>query len=41
MKDWKGIVLVVGAVFVSIFFYFLIHIGYGAGFFRGLIYGRL
>jgi hypothetical protein len=28
-------------VFSSILFYFLIHIGYGAGFIRGLVYSKL
>ena len=28
-------------VFASIIFYFLIHIGYGAGFLRGIVYGKL
>ena len=28
-------------VFASIIFYFLIHIGYGSGFLRGLVYGKL
>ena len=28
-------------VFASILFYFLIHIGYGTGFLRGLVYGKL
>ena len=28
-------------VFASVFFYLLIHVGYGAGFLRGLVYGKL